>query len=513
MSSADSSPKTKRVKFCVEENQVVPPESVEEVEVHKPITVRANAHIHLCYHDPLLTVPYHTFPEYTHQLFDEETIGKRLLEVEGENGAKDWIAEEERVFISEEEAKHFKIEVHIDTRTWRQAVNITGLTGEGKDLEDRLELIQSRMSRGVANDATFYHDHHFHFPSTLATITDKEEEELLEKPRGKLLRSFTVGDSSVGDIESYETYLCGSDDKATALLLARAEKVAMWFIETADSVEFFNNQQWELIALYQYQTDSKNGDEKTVTRSFVGYITLFTFHTPLVGSRLRICQALISPYKQSKGLGRELMRDVYQLAHSREHIIEVTVEDPCPGFQRLRDIVDYEWAVEQSKAAGESENKWWEESEVNLSSSLKITKAQAVFVQEAYEYLQLINTLDAHYKVEDDEDNAAENECAATTANHHSIDHMTDLEKLAFLHKKVENHEDFSSFRLKVKRHLLKENKDLKYLDSSKMKKELSKIFDKDRLNRFHHILRAMYRLGLVDNGKVLSKDFLSKLL
>ena len=35
---------------------------------------------------------------------------------------------------------------------------------------------------------------------------------------------------------------------------------------------------------------------------------------------------------------------VEQLALSRDDIVEVTVEDPAPAFQRMRDSVDFEWA-------------------------------------------------------------------------------------------------------------------------------------------------------------------------
>jgi hypothetical protein len=502
MLTDSSSPLAKRVKFNSGEASPSPSggtndtEPINPPQPSKPITIRANSHIHLCYHDPLLPVPFHTFPTYTHQLFDNERIGQRIVMIDDKE-----FVEEEKVFLNEEEAKHFKIEVHIDTRTWKQAVNITGLSTSVEE-EARRQLIQARLAKGVAEDATFHHDHHVHFPSTLI---HNEEESELQSPQGTLLRTFTVKDNNTDEEgEKYETYICASNNMKTATILARAEKIAMWFIETADTVDFYNNSQWELVTLYQCGIDKKDG--KTVVRSLVGYITLFTFHTPMMGSRLRICQALISPYKQSKGLGRELMQDIYQLAQVRENIIEVTVEDPCPGFERLRDIVDYEWAVQQC-----ANKKWWEEKDIDLASHLKIIKSQAIFIQEAYEYLELIQTLSTHYKKEDVEE-IQEEKKESSQEVHHTIHQMTDLEKLAFLHEKVEDHVNFPQFRLKVKRHLVKEYKDLKYLDSANMKKELSKLFNKERMNRFHHILRAAYRLGLVDNQRILSSDFLAVL-
>jgi hypothetical protein len=54
---------------------------------------------------------------------------------------------------------------------------------------------------------------------------------------------------------------------------------------------------------------------------------------------------LVLPPYQGRGLGRHALLEVYALASRREEVLEVTVEDPCPGFQRLRDAVDMEWAL------------------------------------------------------------------------------------------------------------------------------------------------------------------------
>ena len=40
------------------------------------------------------------------------------------------------------------------------------------------------------------------------------------------------------------------------------------------------------------------------------------------------------------GHGGEVLRQVYSLALERQHVVEVTVEDPAPGFVKLRDATD-----------------------------------------------------------------------------------------------------------------------------------------------------------------------------
>ena len=79
-----------------------------------------------------------------------------------------------------------------------------------------------------------------------------------------------------------------------------------------------------------------NTDPTTLLSAFSGYITLYSFQNPFAGTRVRICQALILPSFQRRGLGRELMWHVYNIVYNRPEVSEITVEDPCPGFQALR---------------------------------------------------------------------------------------------------------------------------------------------------------------------------------
>jgi GNAT superfamily N-acetyltransferase len=54
---------------------------------------------------------------------------------------------------------------------------------------------------------------------------------------------------------------------------------------------------------------------------------------------MRVCQALILPPYQGRGLGRQMLLQVYRVAAERDSVVEVAVEDPAPGFQRQRDAV------------------------------------------------------------------------------------------------------------------------------------------------------------------------------
>lgn len=83
-------------------------------------------------------------------------------------------------------------------------------------------------------------------------------------------------------------------------------------------------------------------------RYFVGYATTYPFVAMRKGKggfsagfteRIRISQVLILPLLQGGGHGGELLTAIYQDALARE-AMEVTVEDPSPGFRLLRDLTD-----------------------------------------------------------------------------------------------------------------------------------------------------------------------------
>lgn len=143
------------------------------------------------------------------------------------------------------------------------------------------------------------------------------------------------------------------------------QKMAHWFIETADDVDLGGNSDgcdnggyWKVLYLFRQHeyhlisddNDNNNPPPPKVQYSFAGYWTLFHFHAPFKkpepGIIMRICQALILPPYQRAGLGSYMMGEVYALADcyigsSRTPIVEINVEDPAPSFTALRDACDY----------------------------------------------------------------------------------------------------------------------------------------------------------------------------
>lgn len=327
---------------------------------------------------------------------------------------------------------------------------------------------------------------------------------------------------------SFEMYLASAADHGASELLSRAEKVAMWYIETADSVDF-SDERWEVLNLYCTRSESIDGKEMPAIHLFAGYMTLFTFCNPFLGSKIRVCQALVLPHMQGKGLGRKMLLAVYELAKSRSCITEVTVEDPAPAFERLRDAVDCEWVMlnlyeqlRQKKLVLEgsseptiieiglkridvmslqakiSESFLTGSADVKeRSKQLKLTPAQTSFAYEALQYSVLIIPLI-------DTENSSARELASSApalvpasillADSSGVARGSEISKavLAALSLTPE----YKTFRLAVKRRLLSSNKYLKEQSSSVMQLELEKLF-KEQVIRYSHCLPSIRRISL----------------
>lgn len=268
--------------------------------------------------------------------------------------------------------------------------------------------------------------------------------------------------------ESYDIRLATAKDFGASELLSRCERLAIWNIETADSVNF-NDDRWE--AVFLFQLPSTNREKDSQKSLLIGYMTLFTFINPFAGAKMRICQALILPFAQGRGLGKHVMHSIYSLALGREAVVEITVEDPAPGFQNLRDIVDVEHVSRQIQVklnddpsrrelfSRESLTVCLEQHSVDsVAMCCKITKGQAQFAISALQYLAL----------------PMEDSCVAAES------------------VSVVQGEELKLFRLTVKRQLLNANKDLKRLSKEDMQRQLEDLYQ-EQLERFQRAQKSFY--------------------
>jgi len=177
-----------------------------------------------------------------------------------------------------------------------------------------------------------------------------------------------------------------SENSAAEKFFKKVEPLSLWLIETASTVDISSTKdggRWEILFLFE-------------SGAFVGYCTLFFFNAlfrrPKPGIVVRICQMIIMPRFQRRGLGRKLMREVYELASASEKIVEITVEDPCIGFTLLRNNIDYSLFKERGlfERLGGLSSKGFQSlpSDVSekIATELKITRGQVDICYEIHKF-------------------------------------------------------------------------------------------------------------------------------
>ena len=217
----------------------------------------------------------------------------------------------------------------------------------------------------------------------------------LSHPLGTVLEEFQVG-----GVDFCLTLATGTHSEV-ATYHAAVQRLAVWFIETADDVDVASVDQgghWKVLYVFRKHTEATTG-----RYSLAGYMTLFHFRAPFrkpkAGIVVRICQVLLLPHYQRLGLGRRMMHAVYDLAHQSHStttkdlpIVEVNVEDPAPAFVTLRNVVDFERcrhhpALKAAMSQSDMDDATFftvvsDVEATNLSTELLITPVQVHIVHE-----------------------------------------------------------------------------------------------------------------------------------
>lgn len=119
--------------------------------------------------------------------------------------------------------------------------------------------------------------------------------------------------------------------EAALAFVMRLTNAMLWLIDGCTPIEVGpDGARWHLLSAWR-------GGE------LVAAALTFTFEVPV--RRVRICQFLVMPRHQRRGIGAQLVELVFELA-KRDGAAEVNVEDPCAGFRALRDVVDVRRATE-----------------------------------------------------------------------------------------------------------------------------------------------------------------------
>jgi histone acetyltransferase 1 len=241
----------------------------------------------------------------------------------------------------------------------------------------------------------------------------------LDQPIGSIMKSYSRKIKDTSNEANFTISIAPGTDEEASRYHNSVQKLAKWFIETADDVDISGKLNdgdadggfWSVLYLFREHNVLGDNEQRKVQYSLAGYITLFHFHAPFrkpePGIVVRVCQALILPPYQRAGHGSEMLKSVYEYADEYTSngmkIVEVNVEDPAPGFVALRDFVDYHRFLDSlaNNVASEQTNKdlteidgdffspTSEDELQRVASLLKVTKRQAHIVHEMYKLAQL----------------------------------------------------------------------------------------------------------------------------
>ena len=244
-------------------------------------------------------------PQFTHQVFEKEEI------------------------FSSATDEMFKIDIYVDVNDLTQEVYVLCPKEEVED-------VRSKLVPRVPTDCHIHFSHEL--PENMDKVLPRSVPDVV-KPFGEKVGCF-IDDSKD---EVYEFFLSSHKIAGTSSLVSNAEKLAVWYIETADAVDF-SDDKWEVLLCYKRLPAT--GQPDGYSYSIAGYMTLYSFSNPFAGSKIRVCQVLVMPSVQRRGIGRQMMLCLYDyILKVRTDVVEITVEDPCEGFALMRDVVDVEWSI------------------------------------------------------------------------------------------------------------------------------------------------------------------------
>ena len=253
-------------------------------------------------------------PEFTHQIFrDDETIfGYRDLVV--------------KISMS---ANLFKTLVEIS-----YAEKVKSVLNPADDITAMLKrhLGDDVFTDRAAFIATLKADASAPVPSAGGTIVSTWE---------------TVGDDGVTYVDTARVFRLSDDDVYP--WHARFEPMILFYIDGASAIDS-EDTKWLLFAVTRARADDAS------VWSLTSFATVYEFFVYPGATRARLSQIVVLPPYQRKGLGGKMLESVRAYSKIKE-FADVTVEDPTPQLQRLRDASDVRamWASYCKQRGGSPE--------------------------------------------------------------------------------------------------------------------------------------------------------------
>ncbi|KAL4501249.1 hypothetical protein ABPG73_013987 [Tetrahymena malaccensis] len=157
------------------------------------------------------------------------------------------------------------------------------------------------------------------------------------KPIGDKFKEITAKNG-----EKFEIYYCNTQKHPEfSEYKKRMQVFAKFYIEVGSYIE--DNEYWHHFLIYHVD---QNG-----MYTFAGFTNKYEYMFNINKSRHQISQIVILPIFQRLGLATELLNCHYKTAQEDSKCLELTVEDPSPEFQIVRDIIETKLVID---------GKFWE---------------------------------------------------------------------------------------------------------------------------------------------------------
>ncbi|CAM9207078.1 unnamed protein product [Ectocarpus sp. 6 AP-2014] len=286
------------------------------------------------------------------------------------------------------------------------------------------------------------------------------------KPPGARVYEYSRGGTT------FSVYKATGEDPGVCEYHARAQCLAPWFIETADAIDLMDDR-WEVFYLFQEEPPQGVLGEKWRPAALAGYFTAFGFRNPVKGVSLRICQALVLPQFQRQGHGKELLSFLYGLARSRKSVFEITVEDPAPGFEKMRNLVDARTLRDLDVFPADviSPGAWKRPSKDVVQAARQAAKLTVSQVEIGFDILKACDLPEV-------KDNASEDStCSMATTTASNTTTAADAAPGDGSDNATAVDDKRKCYRLMVKRRLLKRHGEELSTDSATRKRQLDELY------------------------------------
>jgi len=202
-------------------------------------------------------------------------------------------------------------------------------------------------------------------------------------------RKFRPYGQKIGEIKrgekTFELFKASMSDPGFREWYLRLETFIMWFVDGAQYIDT-DDSQWDYYVMFEkYQ----NKDTLDFSYAVAGFCTVFRFYAYPERIRPRVSQILMLPPFQKMGLGSEMLKAITSQYQMNE-VLEITMEDPSPEIQRVRDFNDVNSCVNLREFSPERLRNGFHLAMYSAAcDAAKINRKQA---RRVYEILRLRST-------------------------------------------------------------------------------------------------------------------------